>query len=94
MLTRLKAHDVKVLLVGMYAPRNLGSDYGREFDAVFPRLAKQHGVPLYPFFLDGVAGDPALSQEDGLHPNARGVDVIVERIGPSVLKLINGAPPS
>ena len=93
MLTRLKAHDVKVLLAGIYAPRNLGRDYAREFDAVYPRLAKRHGLALYPFFLEGVAGDPALNQSDGVHPNAAGVDAIVERIGPSVLKLVNGAPP-
>lgn len=89
-LARLKARGVKVLLAGMYAPRNLGRDYDKEFDAVYPRLAKKHGVPLYPFFLDGVVGNPALVQPDGLHPNARGVGVIVERIGPQVARLIDG----
>jgi acyl-CoA thioesterase-1 len=89
-IARLKARNVKVLLAGMYAPRNLGQDYAKEFDAVYARLAQKHGVPLYPFFLDGVAGDPTLNQPDGIHPNARGVDVIVARIGPQVKKLING----
>ena len=87
-LTRLQAKKVKVLLTGMYAPRNFGSDYDKEFDAVYPRLAKAHGVPLYPFFLDGVAGNAALNQADGLHPNASGVDAIVERLGPDIVKLI------
>ncbi len=91
-LTRLKARGVKVLLAGMYAPRNLGKDYDTEFDAVYPRLAKQHGVALYPFFLDGVATDAKLLQPDGLHPTAQGVAVIVERIGPQVERLINGGP--
>ncbi len=89
-ISRLQAKRVKVLLAGMYAPRNYGSDYDKEFDAVYPRLAKAHGVPLYAFFLDGVAGDPALNQADGLHPNPRGVDVIVDRLGPEVVKLIKG----
>jgi acyl-CoA thioesterase I len=94
-LTRLKAHGVKAMLVGMYAPRNLGRDYDEEFDAVYPRLAKQHGVPLYPFFLDGVVSalggaDAKLIQADGLHPNAEGVAAIVARIGPAVARLING----
>jgi acyl-CoA thioesterase-1 len=90
-ITRLKARNVKVLLAGMYAPRNLGPDYVREFDAVYARLAQKHGVALYPFFLDGVAGDATLNQPDGIHPNARGVDVIVARLGPQVKKLIGGS---
>ncbi len=89
-VARLQTRHVKVLLAGMYAPRNLGRDYAAEFDAVYPRLAKAHGVALYPFFLDGVAENPALLQADGLHPNAQGVDVIVDRIGPHVLRLIKG----
>ena len=89
-LSRLQAKRVKVLLTGMYAPRNYGSDYDKEFDAVYPRLAKAHGVKLYRFFLEGVAGDPALNQPDGIHPNAKGVDAIVARLGPDVLKLIKG----
>ena len=90
-LTRLAQRGIPVLLTGMYAPPNLGRDYGQAFNAVFPRLAEKHGVLFYPFFLDGVAADPALNQPDGIHPNPRGVEVIVQRILPLVRKLI-GAP--
>lgn len=89
-IERLKARGVKVLLAGMYAPRNYGRDYAAEFDAVFERVAKRHDVPLYPFFLEGVAADPALNQSDGIHPNARGVEVMVGRIGPHVRRLLAG----
>lgn len=89
-VTRLKERGVRVLLAGMLAPRNLGGDYAREFDAVFPQLAERHGLILYPFFLDGVATDPAFNQGDGLHPNAAGVDVIVRRILPYVKRLVAG----
>ena len=88
MLTRLAAAGVPVLLAGMKAPPNLGAEYGAEFDAIFPRLAEKHGVALYPFFLDGVAARPELNQEDGIHPNALGVAIIVERILPHVKALI------
>jgi len=87
-LTRLASEGIPVLLAGMQAPRNLGADYVGEFDRVFPRLAEKHGVALYPFFLDGVALDPTLNQGDGIHPNAEGVAVIVERITPAVEALI------
>ena len=88
MLTRLAAARVAVLLAGMKAPPNLGSEYSTKFDAIFPRLARKHGVAFYPFFLDGVAARPELNQEDGIHPNALGVAVIVERILPHVKALI------
>jgi acyl-CoA thioesterase I len=87
-LSRLDHRNAKVLLLGMEAPANWGADYQSAFRAIFPRLADQHHVLLYPFFLDGVALDPALNQPDGLHPNARGVDVIVDRVGPYVLRLL------
>ena len=87
---RLKERNVKVLLAGMYAPRNYGREYAAEFDGVFGRVARRHNVPLYPFFLDGVAADPGLNQGDGIHPNARGVEVMVERIGPLVRRLLAG----
>ncbi len=87
-LSRLKAEGVAVLLAGMLAPRNLGGDYAQAFDAVFPRLAEVHGVAFYPFFLDGVAMQPELNQADGIHPNAAGVALLVERILPSVVRLI------
>ncbi len=90
-LSRLDQRHEKVLLLGMLAPPNLGADYQRAFDAIYPALAERHHVLLYPFFLDGVALDPALNQPDGLHPNARGVDVIVDRVGPYVLRLLGAA---
>jgi len=73
----------------MKAPPNYGRDYAAEFDAMFPRLAARHGVPLYPFFLDGVAAERSLNQADGLHPTPAGVAVIVERILPYVKRLID-----
>ncbi len=91
-LDRMKGDGVRVLLIGMRAPANWGPDYAQAFDAIYPVLAKQYGVPLYPFFLDGVAFDPALNQPDGLHPNAGGVDVIVQRIAPAVEKLLRTKP--
>ncbi|TPK88480.1 arylesterase [Mesorhizobium sp. B2-4-12] len=92
MLGKLKQRKIAVLLAGMRAAPNLGADYQSAFDAVFPDLAKKYDVPLYPFFLDGVAGQPALQLEDGLHPNAKGVDLMVERILPTVEKAITAAP--
>ena len=88
MLQRLKARNIPVLLAGMRAAPNLGADYQKTFDAIYPKLAAKYAVPLYPFFLDGVAGHPDLQLEDGLHPNPKGVDVIVERILPTVEKAI------
>jgi acyl-CoA thioesterase-1 len=83
-LTRLKARKIAVLLCGMIAPPNYGSDYSARFNAIYPVLAKSFGVPLYPFFLQGVAGDAKLNQADGMHPTAEGVDVIVKNILPTV----------
>jgi len=77
-----------VLLCGMLAPRNMGPEYGRAFDAIYPDLAKAYGAILYPFFLDGVATEPKLNQRDGLHPTAAGVDVIVAKILPTVERLL------
>src|SRR6201994_164851 len=71
-LDKLKAAHVKVLLTGMHAQRNLGADYVRQFDAIYPRLAKDYDVLFYPFFLDGVALNPKLNQADGMHPNPAG----------------------
>jgi acyl-CoA thioesterase-1 len=88
---KLKDAGATVWLVGMLAPRNFGPEYVKQFDGLFRKLADKHGVPLYPFFLDGVAQDPALNQPDGIHPNARGVDVIVERILPFVTKNLDDA---
>jgi acyl-CoA thioesterase-1 len=79
-----RARGVRVLLAGMRAPLNMGADYARRFDAVYPDLAKQYGLTLYPFFLEGVVLDRALNLPDGMHPNPRGVQVIVERMLPVV----------
>jgi acyl-CoA thioesterase I len=83
-LARLKARKIAALICGMYAPPNYGSDYAARFNVIYPELSKSFGVPLYPFFLEGVAGDAKLNQADGLHPTAEGVDVIVKNILPTV----------
>jgi acyl-CoA thioesterase-1 len=83
-LTRLKSRRIAVLLCGMLAPPNYGSEYSARFNAIYPDLAKSFGVPLYPFFLEGVAADVRLNQADGLHPTAEGVDIIVKNILPTV----------
>ncbi|MCA0028995.1 MULTISPECIES: arylesterase [unclassified Mesorhizobium] len=92
MLAKLKERKIAVLLAGMRAAPNLGADYQNAFDVIFPELAAKYGVTLYPFFLDGVAGQSALQLEDGLHPNAKGVAQMVERILPAVEKAIAAAP--
>lgn len=85
---RLKKRGIQVLLCGMQAAKNLGQDYERAFNAIYPELAAAHGVLLYPFFLDGIAADPKLNQSDGLHPTAAGVEAIVTRIMPKVEELL------
>lgn len=87
-LTRLKARKIAVLLCGMVAPPNYGREYAAKFNAIYPELSKSFDVPLYPFFLDGVAADAKLNQADGLHPTAEGVDVIVKNILPMVEALL------
>ncbi|MCS6853306.1 MAG: arylesterase [Elioraea sp.] len=87
-LKRLRDRNIPVLLAGMLAPPNLGAEYGEAFRQAYARLSREHDVLFYPFFLDGVAADPALNQPDGIHPNARGVAVIVERILPLVEALV------
>jgi acyl-CoA thioesterase I len=87
-LQHLAERHVRVLLCGMRAAPNFGSDYAKAFESIYPELAAAFGVALYPFFLDGVAADPSLTQHDGLHPNAAGVDIIVARILPNVQELI------
>ncbi|HEX9070396.1 MAG TPA: arylesterase [Pseudolabrys sp.] len=90
-LRKLADRHIAVLLAGMRAPRNMGPDYARDFDAIYPALASTHPVVFYPFFLDGVAADPKLNQGDGMHPNAAGVDAIVARILPQVEELVTRA---
>ena len=82
--------NARVLLTGMRALPNLGREYEREFNAIFPELAREHDVAFYPFFLDGVAARLDLNQADGIHPNAEGVAVIVERILPYVRRALDG----
>ena len=91
-LKKLSDRKIPAMVAGMRAPPNMGREFGAEFNAVFPEVAAKYSVLLYPFFLDGVAAERELNQPDGIHPNAAGVDVIVERMLPSVIKLINSAP--
>ena len=88
MLAKLKAAHVPVLILGMKAPRNFGPEYASAFDPIYPKLAKEFGVLLYPFMLDGVALNAKLNQADGIHPNPAGVKIIVDRMLPYVEKLI------
>ena len=83
-ITKLQARKIAVLLCGMLAPPNYGSEYAAKFNAIYPDLSKSLGVPLYPFFLDGVAGNPKLNQADGMHPTREGVDIVVKNILPTV----------
>ncbi len=92
MVQKIEASGAKVLLLGMLAPPNWGEAYDRAFDRIFPDLAHARQATLYPFFLEGVAMKPDLNQPDGLHPNARGVDVLVEHIGPVVAGLVSRLP--
>jgi acyl-CoA thioesterase-1 len=90
-LQRLTNRHIAVLLCGMRAAPNLGPDFVQSFESIYPELAARYGVLLYPFFLDGAAGDLGLLQQDGKHPNAAGVQVIVARILPMVEELISKA---
>jgi acyl-CoA thioesterase-1 len=83
-VSRLKARKIAVMLCGMLAPPNYGQDYAARFNTIYPDLAKKFDVPLYPFFLTGVAANPRLNQADGIHPTAEGVDIIVANILPTV----------
>lgn len=90
-VTRLKERGLPILLAGMLAPPNLGSDYGAEFNPIYPELAETEELIFYPFFLDGVAGDRRLNLRDGIHPTAEGIAIIVTRILPKVEELIAAA---
>ena len=92
MLSAMKSKQIKVLLAGMRAAPNLGPDYQRKFDGIYPKLAEKYGIELYPFFLDGVAAEKAYLLDDGMHPNAAGIDRIVERVLPVVERLIAEKP--
>lgn len=88
MISRLKERGIAVLLAGMMAPPNMGADYAERFNPIYQKLTEKHGVELYPFFLDGVVLDAGLKLDDGMHPNARGVDVIVDKMEPAVTKFV------
>jgi len=88
MVLRLKEKGIKVLLAGMLAPPNMGNIYAQGFNPIYADLAEQHSVALYPFFLDGVAAQPDLNLDDGIHPTAEGIGIIVEKIMPSVEVLL------
>lgn len=88
-IAKLKAEGAAVMLFGMAAPRNYGPEYTKAFDGLYPRLAEKHRIPLYPFLLDGVAMERELNQPDGIHPNIKGVDILVTRIAPAVLKALD-----
>ena len=90
MIQKIAARGAKVLLLGMLAPPNWGAAYQHDFDRIFSDLARRRHVALYPFFLEGVAMKPSLNQPDGLHPNAKGVAVLVRHIGPVVAGLVAG----
>jgi acyl-CoA thioesterase I len=87
-LRGLSERHIAVLLCGMRAAPNLGADYDRAFERIYPELAAKYDTLLYPFFLDGVAGELSLDQPDGLHPNAAGVSVIVKRVLPKAEELV------
>lgn len=87
-LSEIRRRELPVLLAGMQSPPNMGPEYAKAFNGIYARLADKHGVALYPFFLEGVAADPELNQADGIHPNARGVAVIVKNMLPAVKELL------
>ncbi len=91
-IRRIKKAGARVILAGMFAPPNMGSTYSKEFNAIFPDLARIHNVPLYGFFLDGVVQDHTLNLPDGIHPNAAGIAVIVERMLPIVARTLKEVP--
>ncbi|WP_262692084.1 arylesterase [Kordiimonas aestuarii] len=88
MVKELAEREVTVLIAGMMAPPNLGGEYARVFNPIYKEAAEKYDMPLYPFFLDGVAADASLNQSDGMHPNAEGVKIVVDKIGPVVKKLL------
>jgi acyl-CoA thioesterase I len=89
MVSLLKDKDIPVLIAGMMAPPNLGPVYGEQFNTIYPDTAKKYDVPLYPFFLDGVAGFMELNQNDRIHPNPEGVAIITEKMSASVINALN-----
>lgn len=89
-IEKLQARKIGVLLVGMIAPPNMGGDYAKRFNGIYQRLAEKYKVPLYPFVLDGVVTDPSLKLGDGMHPNAKGVGVMVQHMLPMMQSFAKG----
>ncbi len=89
-VAEFKKRGIPVLVAGMLAPPNLGPDYMAEFNSIFPDVARKHGATLYPFFLAGVAGNPALNLPDRIHPNFQGIKKMVAGIAPAVIKALGG----
>jgi acyl-CoA thioesterase I len=92
-ISRLRSRKIPIMIAGMLAPPNMGAAYKELFDRIYPSLAGEHGLRLYPFFLEGVATEPDYNLEDGIHPNARGVDEIVRRMAPKVAEFLNQIKP-
>lgn len=92
MIERLNQRNIDVVLAGMVAAPNLGADYAAQFNPIFPKLAARYDVPLYPFFLEGVAAERDLLLEDGMHPNAAGVDRMVENFLPLIEEVLADGP--
>ena len=92
MITRLKERGIAVFLAGMMAPPNMGGDYAARFNPIYEKLAKNQGLTLYPFFLDGVVLDASLKLEDGMHPNSKGVDTMVQKMEPAITQFIGTLP--
>jgi len=93
-LTALKRRNMKLVVAGMVAAPNLGPDFARTFNAIYPDLARKHGAVLQPFFLEGIAGDRGLNQPDGIHPNFAGVKRMVLAIAPHVTEAIGATRPA
>ena len=91
-MDKAEAKSLPVLILGMRAPPNLGEDYRKKFDAIYPKLAADYGAMLYPFYLDGVAAQPELNQQDGMHPNDKGVALIVPKLLPLVEQFVSKLP--
>jgi acyl-CoA thioesterase-1 len=95
LIRRFQTAGARIILAGMIADDRRGAAYKAGFDALYPALAAKYALPLYPYFLEGVANDPAYTQEGGLHPNAAGVRAIVARFTPLVERTLDiiGAKP-
>jgi len=91
-MDKLKSKNLPVLILGMKAPPNLGPDYVSKFDGMYPKLAANYGALFYPFYLDGVAAQPDLNQADGIHPNEKGLAVIIPKLLPQVEELLSKLP--